>query len=168
MRGLAGSRLRPIPAPLTLTLSPRTGRGRGEGTSFVALDEDGLQDAVEILIDFVVGDADHAVASVAQETCSPLIPANLRVGGVRRPVDLDDELSLPTDQIGEVGSDRLLANELEAAEPAIAKRAPENRFSVGVIRSQGAGATGFDDPDSTYRLARIPFSPLAPRSRGEG
>jgi len=86
---------------------------------------DRLQHAVEIAIDVVVADARDSIALRAQETCAPLVAADFVVRRMRRTVRLDDECGLATDEIHEIGSDRLLPDEFEPVEAARAQAAPK-------------------------------------------
>jgi hypothetical protein len=61
---------------------------------------------------------------------------------VRAAIDLDDEFQLPAEEVGEEGSDRGLANELQAVELAVAQVRPQNVFSCARFRAQRSGAIG--------------------------
>jgi hypothetical protein len=86
---------------------------------------------------------------------------------VRAAVDLDDDLALAAEEVGEVGPDRRLPHELEAAELAVAKLRPQLRLGRDRLRSQRASparapwlltAHGRSSPWMVFSL-------LLPRSR---
>ena len=113
---------------------PRRGEGQGPGglaagvlktRSPLDRRRDRLQYAVEIAIDVVVADARDSIALRTQEGGAPLIAADFVVRRMRRTVHLDDEFGLATDEIHEIGSDRLLAHELEPVEAPPAQAAPK-------------------------------------------
>jgi len=60
-----------------------------------------------------------------------------------RAVDLDDKLFLAANQVGEIGADRLLPDELETAESAVPKSPPELAFGLGLVPAQHARPARF-------------------------
>jgi hypothetical protein len=83
-------------------------------------------------------------------------------------VHFDNELSLTTDKIGNVRSDRFLANKLEAAEATITDSKPKLRFGIGGDLAQSADFAGClavwsahrVSPSPGPRFARTTLSPL--------
>ncbi len=53
-----------------------------------------------------------------------------------RSVDLNDKFFLTANEVGEIGADRLLPNELEPTEKAVSKSAPKLAFSLGLVLAQ--------------------------------
>jgi len=101
---------------------------------------DGIEDALGVLVDLLVreaqdGDASSAKESVA-ETVTPLTTA------VRFAIDIDGEPSLHAEEVGEVGVDRELAAELAAVDLAPAEALPKERLGSG---GEAAMATGQDN-----------------------
>ena len=71
---------------------------------------------------------------------------HLGPGPVAGAIGLDHQLALAAGKIREVGSNRQLAHELEAIEPAVAQFLPQAALGLGVILAQrpgaGAGCSG--------------------------
>jgi hypothetical protein len=88
-------------------------------------------------------EASHSVALILQGLFSLLIAAALVIGRMSRAVDLDDKLFLAANEIGEIGTERLLPDELEPAEKAVSKSTPELAFSFSLTLSQPARSARF-------------------------
>ena len=86
--------------------------------------QDGFQHAVEIAVDVVIGETDDAPAARDEKVLARLVVAQLFRRRMRGAVDFDDKPDLAAGEIGEVGPDRRLADELTAAERAIAETPP--------------------------------------------
>jgi len=97
------------------------GEGRGEGL-LLQLGHEELKHSIDVLGDFIVPDADHAIAKGAEITIAPLIRIALRV---LTAIEFDNEAPFATNEIHIIGTNRLLAGELEPAELPIAKLAPK-------------------------------------------
>jgi hypothetical protein len=77
-----------------------------------------------------------AIAVRSQDRIAPRIVR--RVIDVLAAIELDNHLSLDTHEVADVGADRPLAPELEIADLATAKLAPEQAFGVGGVLSEKA------------------------------
>jgi len=101
---------------------------------------DGVEDALGVFVDLLVREAQDGDASSAEEgvakSVTPLTAA------VRFAVDLDGEARVHAEEVGEVGTDRELASELEAVDLASAEPLPQAGFGSG---GEAAMATGQDD-----------------------
>ena len=53
-----------------------------------------------------------------------------------RAVDLDDQFFLAANVVGEIRTNRLLPNELEAAENAVSKSSPKLAFSLSLVAAE--------------------------------
>jgi hypothetical protein len=101
------------------------------------------------VVDFVIPKASHSVASITQEPFSLPIATALIVRRMGRAVPpdrspgVDDKFFLATNEVGEVGANRLLANELESAEKAVSKSPPKLAFSPSLILAQPARSARF-------------------------
>jgi hypothetical protein len=67
------------------------------------------------------GEWPPAITPFAQKLFPLRIASALVVGRMGGPIDLNDQLLLATDEVGEIGSDRFLPNEPEPAEKATSK-----------------------------------------------
>jgi hypothetical protein len=96
-----------------------------------------------VFVDLLVREAQDSDASTAEEgvakSVTPLTAA------VRLAIDFDGEPSLRAEEVGEVGTDRELAPELEAIQLASAEPLPKERFG-----SRG-GAAMLASQDDTSR-----------------
>jgi hypothetical protein len=88
--------------------------------------------------------ANNLVATIAQEMFSRPIATALIVGGMGRAVDLDDELFFAASEVGEIGANGLLPNELESAESAVSKSPPKLAFGLGLVSPQAASPARLD------------------------
>jgi hypothetical protein len=79
-----------------------------------------IEYAIDVALDISAGNAADAVAENFQLRGARRIGGDLRIAAVRGTVDLNDELSLPAEEISKIGTDGRLAHELAAAELAIA------------------------------------------------
>ena len=100
--------------------------------------QDRVQDSVDVAVDFIIVEPSHLVASIAQGLFSLLIETALVVGRMSRAVDLDDKLLLAANEVGEIGTNRLLPDELEPAESTVSKAPPKLALSVGLVPAQPA------------------------------
>ncbi len=89
-------------------------------------------------------------------------------------VDLDDKFFLAANEVGEIGTDRLLPNELEPAENTISKSPSEQPFSLSLVLSQVSRPAHFLEAQSAHEIPCLGHSPapltpaLSPPRRGEG
>lgn len=87
----------------------------------------GFQNAGRICENVVVPEAQNAVPLLSKES----IPHGVtRVRSVLPAIDLDNEASLPADEIDDIGADRLLANKLKSAKGSRTKVTPEFQFRI--------------------------------------
>jgi hypothetical protein len=105
--------------------------------------QDRVQDPLNVAVDVAVLEANHPIAQIAQEVFSLRIATALIVGRMSRAVDLDDKFFLTANEVGKIGTDRLLPNELEPAEKAVSKSPPEQTFSPGVNFGGGLALGAF-------------------------
>jgi len=149
---------------------PLAGGGRGEGRGGTWIDgvdgcciavQDRLtyrfQNPLKIFPDLLARDPQNPQAF----TLHPAIPSciGFRIG-MRDSVDLHDQACGGAEKIGDEGTDRLLATELEARELAGAQRPPEYGFATCGFTAHRSGEgekSGWDDP-----------SPCPPPARGGG
>jgi hypothetical protein len=133
------------------------------------------QHAVAIAQHVVVPEAHHPVALARQERVACGILGTVRVLPA---INLDDKAFVAADEINNEGTDRLLADELEAAQPPIAHREPQLALSVGLPAAQasldahfpaiGTAHASFHDqlrrPYHNDQCAPLPLTPPSPRS----
>ena len=81
------------------------GRRRCQGSC------DGFEHAGRIQENIVIPETQNPVALEPEKGIACFVP---RIDCVLAAIDLDDQASLPTDKIGDIGTDRLLAHELAA------------------------------------------------------
>jgi hypothetical protein len=105
--------------------------------------QDRVQDPLDVAEEFVIVEAGHTVASIAQGLFSRPIATALVIGRMSRAVDLDDQLFLAANEVGEIGTDRLLPDELEASERAVSKSPPKLAFGLGLVPAQRARSACF-------------------------
>jgi hypothetical protein len=89
------------------------------------------------------------------------------VFGVLAAVDFDDKPLLSADEVDDVRSDRLLADEFEIAERAGAKVTPELAFGRCCASAQQAGQTGFPDIGAAHAAKPPHPDPLPARGERE-
>ena len=128
-------------------LSPRAGRGRialairVRGRPRRQRGGYDLQHASHIGQHIVVPESENLVVVIGK----PLVSEHIaRVVGMLPPIDLNNNATLPANQIDRVGTNRFLPNKFEAVEPASAKTVPQSRFGIGSISPQASGALGLD------------------------
>jgi hypothetical protein len=95
-----------------------------------------LQNAVDIAEHIAVPNPDRPISKLAQHGIA------LAIGGAVRmlaAIDLDNEMQIATDEVCDVGSDRLLPYELETAELPVAQMPPK-QHSARVLRRRSARA----------------------------
>ena len=95
------------------------------------------QDAIEVVQDLLVAEADHAVV-VLGEMLRPrgiVIPTLV----VHVTVDLNDESQTGAVEIGHVGADRVLPPELQPMEAPTTQRLPQGRLGRGLSAPELAG-----------------------------
>jgi hypothetical protein len=115
-----------------------------------------IQHAVEVVVDAAVEGTEHAISLVSQILSSHIIASDLRFCAVRSTIDLDGDLSLPTHEINEVRTDRMLSDELQSAEPAVTQSRPQLRLGRGFARSQRLrtiGSPGLGAPHGSVSAA---------------
>jgi hypothetical protein len=81
------------------------------------------------VVDLIVVETGDPIALAVQKLFALRVAPALIVGRMSRAVDLDDELLLAANEVGEIGTDRLLPNEFESAEKAVSKSPPEQTLS---------------------------------------
>src|SRR3984957_9619950 len=100
-----------------------------------------------------------------------------RIRGMLAAVDLYDQSLLAAGEIGHIGSDRILANELGAAELSRAQSVPQSSLDIRRIAAKAAGAAclcrvcvthgAFSRRSESWRRAPAPARSLPPaRPRG--
>jgi hypothetical protein len=87
--------------------------------------------------------ANDPVASIAQEPFSRTIATTFVVGRMCRAVDLNHEFFLSANEVGEIGPDGLLPNELEPAEKTVSKPPPKLTLGLGLVLAQFASSARF-------------------------
>jgi hypothetical protein len=100
------------------------GEGRGEGL-FFEFGKERLKDPVQILNDFVVPDADHAITEGAEVAVA--LPV-FRAFRMLAAVEFDNQAPLATNEVDVVAVYGLLADEFEAAELPTANACPQREF----------------------------------------
>ena len=126
-----------------LTPSPRkrsdAGRGWGEGQPHALLLQQRFQDdrqhGVAIAQHVVVPEAHRPVGLARQERVACGILGTVRVLSA---INLDDKALVAADEINNEGTNRLLADEFEPAQPPIADRELQLALSVGLPAAQMA------------------------------
>ncbi len=94
---------------------------------------DGIENAVEILDQIGIPEAHHLEPLLVQFGGSPGIVGGIPFQPVLASVEFDNEFSFKRNEVGDIGSYRLLTAELEPVESAIAESVPEFAFEVGLI-----------------------------------
>src|SRR5882724_357091 len=103
--------------------SPLVGEGQGEGSLGLAEFADRRQHSVEIRPDLLVRNTPHAKAPGPQPRIAPCVIGVVQI--VRLAVDLDDQVRLEADEIGDEGAVRILAPKLVSARTSIAELRPQ-------------------------------------------
>jgi hypothetical protein len=85
------------------------------------------------IVDIIVLDSDNSVSEAFQKRCTALITRDLGIRGMRSAIDLNDELSLATNEVGNILADRYLPDEFEPTQLTIAQLSPEFRFCTSRI-----------------------------------
>ena len=121
--------------------SPPWGRGWARGRAAIAKRQRYFgPDPFRILDGVVCPEAQDAPAFVFRRTGPSSVCLDLK--GMMLAVDLDDELSGQAGEVGEVGADRALPAELEAAEAAIAKEFPNLVLCTAAVAPQVSRSFG--------------------------
>jgi hypothetical protein len=116
---------------------------------------DRLQHAIDVAQDVVVPEPQNAIAVL----CEPPIAHGIaRVCCMLSAVDLDHQVLFATDEIDNVGPDRLLPDELVAAQAAGADAIPELLLRVGRLATQAARPLGLRQ----IGAAHVPHFSTAP------
>ena len=105
--------------------------------------EDRFHDPVDVAVDLVVVESNDPVALTVQKLFALRVAPALVVGRMSRAIDFDDKFLLAANEVGELGTDRLLPNELKSAEKAASKSPPEQTFSLGLVWAQIARTEPF-------------------------
>jgi hypothetical protein len=105
--------------------------------------KDRVQDPLDVPVDFVVAEASQPVALIAQELFTRAIAMTFILGRMSGAVDLDDKFFFAANEVGEIGTNRLLPDELEPAESAVSKSLPKLAFSLGLVSAQPASSACF-------------------------
>jgi hypothetical protein len=111
-----------LPCEFLPSLSPRLrGEGRREGR-FFEFGQERLQNSVKIVDDFVVPDAEHAIAEGAEGTVALLVLGTFRV---LTAIEFDNQATFTANEVAAVSINGLLADEFEAAELPTANASPQ-------------------------------------------
>ena len=111
----------------------------------VELGENCLKHAIHVPINLFIDESNESITLSLEKLGASGVVAKLFVGGMRRAVDFDDEFFVPTDEISKIRPDRLLPDELEAAETAPAQRPPDLGFGGRLVFPQGARTARLND-----------------------
>jgi len=106
------------------------GEGWGEGLLF-EFRQQRLENAIEILDHIIVPDTDHPITERAKGAIAVPVVAAFRVLAA---VELDNQAPLAANEVDEILTDGLLADEFEAAQLPAAKACPQREL----CRRQGA------------------------------
>ena len=162
--------LEPIDLPPP-PLRGRDGEGGNDATLSVSVSkptlpqrlDDHRQHAVHVAQHVVVPEADYPVAAGfepvgAQRTVLGMLPA----------IDLDDQLRLRTEEVDDIGTDRLLATEPGSVDLLAAQMGPQSPFGIGGVGAEMPGERGGHSQmlPAFYRPEHPPPQPSP--SRGEG
>ena len=120
---------------------------------------DGFKHASRVLQDVVVPEANDAIA----EGFDDLRAVSVGQFAVLSPVQLNGDAGATTGEVGDVGADLFLADELGTRELAVAQMPPKALFGIGLIATKLAG----DGGQFLSRQVRAP-SPQPSPLRGEG
>jgi len=71
-----------------------------------------------------------------------------------RAVDLNDQFFVPTNEVGKVGSDRLLADEFYPVEAAPAQRSPHHGLGVRLAPAQDPRSASLKNSTAAHYSAR--------------
>ncbi len=126
--GAGPSSLLPLPAGERVGVRGRRGSSAQVGT-------EPLENAVQIVEDLVVPDADDRVSGGSKIGVTDPIPHAFRVLSA---IDLDDQPCFLADEIDDVWADRHLSAELPSREPSISHGEPEFPFGIGHGAPHGA------------------------------
>jgi hypothetical protein len=89
---------------------------------------DCLQNPIDILDHIIVPEAQNSIVMIAK----PLVANGVASAfGVLTTVNFNDQALLPANQVYDVGTNRLLANEFHSAERARADTVPDSLFRDG-------------------------------------
>ena len=87
-----------------------------------------IECVVEVVEGIVVGNTKNAIAYAFQSRGSSGISGQLGLSAMRCTVDLNDDLALAAQEVGEVRANRRLANEFQTAKPPASKMTPYDIF----------------------------------------
>jgi hypothetical protein len=99
-----------------------------------------------------IREPNQPIAPPLEQHRSSSIPSELFVARMRRSIDLDDQHLVATNEVGNVGPDRVLPREFPAAELAVPEMAPHKALGAGGVTTKRTGAPGFDDTQPTHEL----------------
>lgn len=91
-----------------------------------------------IAIEIGVPDAEDLITLSPQECVARLIMCDRPILRVLAAVEFDDQHRLLAQEVREIGADRDLAFEFEAAEPAVADARPESSLGIGLVGAEAA------------------------------
>ena len=94
------------------------------------------------------------------------VPADILIFGMLSAIQLDNQIGLATGKIRDVGTNRLLPDELEVQKSTISQPGPEFALSVGRIGPQSLGGAGgelgFEDAHGKAPSPAASRRPLPP------
>jgi len=117
---------------------------------FIDKGANGVEDGVDIVIDFVVPGPEDDEAFASQPGIAPGVLGGMVVQRVLSAIEFDDEFRTKTGEVDNVATQRDLSPEFDALAPPGAQAGPEPDFMRRHVLSQGAGAPG----EGTFHAAR--------------
>src|SRR5258708_1973372 len=164
LRAVRGADGESVSASASSSLPP-CGGGLGWGVA-TECGADDVDNAIRILQDLVVPEAEDAEALPLQKGCSDHVGCAFRVLPA---VDFDDKARFQTNEVGDVLVDRDLAAKSMSIELLSAQSRPELRFTVGWIAAELSTDTTCHDLSRLYPPSpTTPPPPPPPPPGGEG
>ncbi|HTT82489.1 MAG TPA: hypothetical protein VMF67_03325, partial [Rhizomicrobium sp.] len=100
---------------------------------------DGVEHAVEILVNLVVPESHDAEAAMAQPGIAPRIMLSLVVAGVRRTVDFDHKPDRQTNEVHNIRTYRVLSAKAVSVHRVSPEPRPKDHFRIGHALPQASG-----------------------------
>ena len=134
----------------------------GRGSDAAQFVEDGVADAVEIVADVGVAEAEHAVA--LSDQVGRAGPVVFRLEGVAVTVEFDDQFFLPCSEVGDIGTDWHLPRKFHTHQAPTTQFGPQRSLRWRQVAAQRS--CDVDQPLVPLHQEKVLSLILSPR-RGE-
>ena len=132
-----------------------------------------LNDGIRIGVNVDVRNAQDAPTEGPEMSVAAFVVQNLLVAPMHCTVDFDDQLVFDVREVGDVGTERMLAAEVIAVRVSVSEALPQDRFGLGRFIAQASGRKLLANSRVRFLELRIPppsaarcAASTSPASRG--